>query len=64
MPCVPGVLTLLLDEDEPVLGEFPYRLGLRRHERCRRAEEPLVPLQRRRVVGDRDTREEVHRQGF
>ena len=56
VPGVPGVLGPLLDEDEPVLGELPHGLGVRWDERRRRAEEPFVPPQGRRVVGDPDSR--------
>ena len=62
MPGVPGVLGPLLDEDEPVLSELPHGLGIGGDERRWRAEEPFVPLQGRRVVGDSNPREQIDRQ--
>jgi hypothetical protein len=49
-PGVPGTLGLLLDEDEPMLGELPHSLVLGGHERRWGAEESFVPLQGRREL--------------
>lgn len=53
-----------LDEQVPVVGELPHRLGVVGQERRRSAEEPLVPGRRRGVVADRDTREQIHGHGI
>ena len=57
---MPRVVGPAFDVDEAVLGHLPHRLDVVREEGRRAAEQPLVPLQRRREVPDRDSREEVH----
>jgi hypothetical protein len=42
-----------------VLGQFPHGLGVMGEERRRGAEQPLVPGQRRWIVGDGYAREQV-----
>lgn len=56
---VAGMLGPLLDDQIPMFREFPHGLDVVGEERRWGAEQPFVPGQRRRVVLDRDSREQV-----
>jgi hypothetical protein len=57
-----GVLWPLDNEQQPLLGKFPHSLRVVGKRRRRRAEQPLIPGQRCREVGDWYAREQVKTQ--
>jgi hypothetical protein len=54
-----GVFWAMLNEQGSMLGKFPHGLGVAGNEGGRGTQQPFVPFQRRRIVGDGDTRVQV-----
>src|SRR6266581_6219843 len=61
---VAGVLRPLHNVDEPMLRKLPHGLCVVWEECGLRAQQPFVPHERHRVVGDWDSREQVEIRGM
>ncbi len=64
VPGVAGVFRLLHNVQVPMLRQLPDGLGVVGKEGGRRAQQPFVPRECRRVVSDRDAREQVELRGL